>query len=141
MTDRSQRSGRTKFSAGCWILVATWAGCSRPSAPQPPAEPLPDNARLFSVDLQNGFDGSGVTVSVDGKVAYDGKPKTQEVLGFADSFQAVADDDTLTLRLRCQTRNIDITKRIDLNDGNAVGISLVGDDLQIIQRDGGFGYD
>jgi hypothetical protein len=90
------------------VGVLTWlCGCSRPeSAPVPPTAPLSFSVgKTVLVHLQNGFRDDPIQVFVDGQLAYGGRPKTEEVLGFTGvGFAFTSGKDTAVAIVRSQLK-------------------------------------
>lgn len=124
------------------VLLVAGARCDKRDESGPrAASPLANSANAFSVDLQDGFTGAKVIVSVDNSAVYKGTPTTNPVLGFADSFSAEARANPTTLRVQCPSQGVDISKQIDLRKGKSIGISLASGQLRLMQQERGFGYD
>lgn len=138
----SRKRGRPIAPLAALILLVAGACCDRREESRPrAAPPLVNSTKVFCVDLQDGFTGAKVIVSVDNRAVYRGTPTTNPVLGFADSFSAEAGANPSTLRVQCPSQSVDISKQIDLRKGKTIGISLASGQLRLLQQDHGFGYD
>jgi hypothetical protein len=131
---------RTAVVVGMAVLVSC-LGCGTQQRPTGQGLGAPQTAVPFGIDLQEGFDGSQVIVSVDGVVVYEGKATTNPVLGFAEGIRTEAQANATTVRVQIPTRDVDHFEQIDLSRGNGVGISITSDGVRVIQSPGGFGYD
>lgn len=119
------------------IALATCSGCGKES---PPPTPTPSVTYPFFVDLQEGFTGTPVRVSVDRTLLFDAKPKTQPIKGIAGHFEGSATSKLITLRIEIPALQIDQEQQIDISETNGIGISVQNSKITIRQANG-FGYD
>jgi hypothetical protein len=96
--------------------------------------------RAFEIHLQDGFDGKAVTITVDGATAYTGRPKTNNLLGIAEVIKAKAATRSPIIGLASPDMGIKWSMQVDLDKGQAVGLSARGGSV-VMRQAKGFGYD
>ena len=104
--------------------------------------PPPGATNGFVIHLQGGFDQSRETIiTVDGREVYRGSPKTNPLLGLAGTVSVSATSAHPVVTLKVPAGGVDWSKKIDLKEGAALGISVnTNGQIRFSQR-GGFGYD
>jgi hypothetical protein len=129
----------------CLTALATAAlllgACSATTTdPAPTSIPTPATGHDFGIHLQEGFEGDGVLIRVDGALVYQDAPETNPVLGLATTLGARAAGKEFALTVEVPAQHIDHTQTLNLDDGLAVGVSLHQGEVLVIQANG-FGYD
>ena len=102
--------------------------------------PPPKGAHAMQIHLQEGFDGSVVAVSLDGRQVWRGTPLTNQMLDLAAIIQTGSDRMDVTVGLHIPAHDLEVTQRIDLRLGPCVGLSLQDGKLVVLQA-AKFAYD
>jgi len=124
------------------LALALIVGCDRWQQPQSvTAAPAAGNA--LNIHLQDGFRrGSEVIITIDGQAVYRGRPKTNELLGFAAQVPGTAATTRPVVALTVPAEGISWSQQVDLSAGQFFGISLIANkQVRIVQQTSGFGYD
>lgn len=124
------------------IFAASFAlilcfGCSKqhPNKLQPVAKDEP-----FFVHLQEGFSGEPTKISVDGKLIFEGNPKTDPLQGVAHELTGTASSTLINMTIEIPSKKIKSTHSFDLIKAKGFGISVVNGQISIVQANA-FGYD
>src|SRR6188474_1082019 len=81
-----------------------------------------ENIRTVHIDLQSGFDGSKVTVEVNGQKEFDKEAKSNPVTGLAGRFTYSTKSDVIHVKINCM--GPEYTTDLKLKDGLYVGIRV-----------------
>ncbi|HEY2883484.1 MAG TPA: hypothetical protein VGJ15_13645 [Pirellulales bacterium] len=94
------------------------------------------------IDLQAGFHGEEVTIKLDGRQIYTGQPTTNEIVAVAAHCRGGSSFQSPVIRIAVPRWEIDSTFRINLSNGNHVGLSISNQHKAVmIQAQQPFGYD
>lgn len=101
---------------------------------------------VLRVDLQEGFEGCGVALFLDGLPVFRDSVRTDPVKGLAGGADLECRSTLVDLRVRIRELGLDSTFRITIGEGEFVGLSIAdsGDGdlfLRIVQSQSPFGYD
>ena len=125
----------TIFAVGLVLLLC--AACAK----QQLSRVEPDvGGEPFFVHLQEGFSGEPARVLVDGIVLFEGKPKTNPLLGIAHEFTGSAASTDITVTIEIPKKSIKSTHNVDLKNARGLGISVQNGKVTIVQANA-FGYD
>jgi hypothetical protein len=96
------------------------------------------------VELQEGWSGDLVDVTVDGKAAYQGRPKTRMQTGYAAGVEVDVPDDgggrPVLVEVRLPERGIVVQHEVEAGRETWVGLTLAGDDVRVRDQPAPFGY-
>lgn len=126
-----------------FIFIMTFAvsGFSQQTTTNTPPVKTASKENVLFVDLQDGYDGSHeVVICVDGHEVYRGKPKTNPVKGPAGKCYARASSSHPVVSLEVLASHIKWSRELDLAKGGNIGLSVITNDVIILQKNGGYGY-
>ena len=89
----------------------------------------------FRIDLQNGFTGKRVLLIIDGKIVYDKRPKTNIVLGFAETVPYKTDSKQCEVEIKVPLTKYKESRTFNLDDGRSIGISVGKGGIVFLQQD------
>lgn len=94
------------------------------------------------IELQEGWGGDLVEVTVDGKHAYDGRPTTRMQTGFATGVEVdlPGTERSVTVEVRIPDRGIVARHEVSSRAETWVGLNLEGDAVRVREQPSQFGY-
>lgn len=93
------------------------------------------------VELQEGWAGYRVEVFINGDRRYQGTPTTRMQTGFADSFSAEVQADTIELGVFVDRGPLSVERSIPVAAEHWIGLSLKdGDAIRVVEQSAPFGY-
>lgn len=96
------------------------------------------------VELQEGWGGDLVEVTVDGKRAYEGRPTTRMQTGYAAGVEVDVPDDgggrPVLVDIRLPERGIVAHHEVKTGRDTWIGLNLAGDDVRVRDQPTQFGY-
>jgi hypothetical protein len=96
------------------------------------------------VELQEGWGGDLVEVTVDGKRAYEGRPTTRMQTGYAAGVEVDVPDNgggrTVSIEVRLPERGIVAHHEVKTGPDTWVGLNLEGDAARVRDQPAPFGY-
>jgi hypothetical protein len=95
----------------------------------------------LGIHLQDGFTGDEIAVRINGeeRLHHDGV-RTRRVLGLAEHTELAVDDGPLSIEISVPTRGLEKRIELEASDEVHLGVSLTGNDIQVITRKTPFGY-
>ncbi|MBO1269469.1 hypothetical protein [Arthrobacter cavernae] len=96
---------------------------------------------IVHVEFQEGWDGGQVEVSVNGGLCYQGTPTTRMQTGFADSFSAEVETDTIELGVSVPGLSLSVERSISVAKEHWIGLSLKDHStIRVAEQPAPFGY-
>ncbi|BBX25961.1 hypothetical protein [Mycolicibacterium alvei] len=94
------------------------------------------------IELQEGWGGDLVEVSVGGKRAYDGRPTTRMQTGYAAGVEVDLPDpeESVTVEVRLPDRGIITRHEVSIRHETWIGLNLEGDEVRVREQPEQFGY-
>lgn len=95
------------------------------------------------VELQEGWSGDLVEVTVNGERAYQGSPKTRMQTGYAAGVEVEVPDDggrPVSVEVRLPDRGIVVRHDVEVGGEKWVGLTLEGDEVRVRDQPAPFGY-
>jgi hypothetical protein len=96
------------------------------------------------IELQEGWSGDLVEVTVDGKPAYQGRPTTRMQTGYAAGVEVEVPDDgggrPVLVEARLPDRDIVVQREVMTGPETWVGLTLADNDVRVRDQPAPFGY-
>jgi hypothetical protein len=93
------------------------------------------------VELQEGWGGDLVEVTVDGKRVYEGRPKTRMQTGYAAGVEVdVPETGPVPVEIRLPERGISVQHEVTAGQEKWLGLTLAGDEVRLRDQQAPFGY-
>ena len=96
------------------------------------------------IELQEGWSGDLVVVTVDGKSAFEGRPKTRMQTGYAAGVEVDLPDAgggrPVRLEVALPERGIVVQHEVEAGPETWVGLTLAGDEVRMRDQPTQFGY-
>ena len=96
------------------------------------------------LELQEGWDGDLVVVTVDGKPAYEGRPATRMQTGYAAGVEVDVPDAgggrPVLIEVALPERGVVVKHEVTAGPETWAGLNLSGDDVRIREQQAPFGY-
>lgn len=97
--------------------------------------------KTLHIDLQTGFEGDAVTITVDGDTVYEDPEVTTSLLtGFADSFELTVETGTHQVEVQLPDRAITGSTSVEMEQELYLGISVEGEQVVFRLSEEPFGY-
>ena len=123
------------------MMLAPTAGCGSDEG-EPASDPTSDAVSMqLVIDLQEGFRDHTVEVTIGGEtVSVTDGVTTSALLGLADSLTIDVPGTIVEVGVIVRPDDIEYRARVDLANGEFLGLSLVGGEIEPIQSLTAFGY-